>query len=848
MSLLLRMVLIGLTPLFLAGLGIFFSASWGVLLGLTLIGIGLTVWMYQHGIIRHMHLSDQAGENLQHQQSLLQAAVDNAPLMIGIKDADGRYQMINREYERQFGFSRQQIIGNRDVDVHPAETARIFRTSDLKVLESGEKMTYRAMVQSQGQWRQLETTKFPLRGADQQIVGVGLVSTDITELAASQEKFARVFHASPDWIVITRLSDSVVVEANEGFERISGHNFREAVGQPLGSFDIWVHPEQRAAIIEKLLRDGAVSDTLVQLRRRDGSVLDCIANATLIALEGEQNSHAVWIARDVTREHAVQAQFVAAFRLTPEFMSITRVSDGRYVEVNEAFERFTGYTRDEVVGRTSLELGLWNKASQRQAVLDIFKTHDVVREFPVEMRKRDGQVRVTLLNAALYKTHGERFMLVVLRDITDALQTERNLRESEARFASLFEQSPIPTSYTVDTDNYTSNHRNDAFYKTFGYSRDAQHGTLPPKQGIWAHAEDAERAQQIRLNEEAVSNWVVEVVCGDGSRRWVSLYACFIVEPHRKIVVSTLIDITDQLRARQEILDLNAQLEDRVSERTRQLQDANTELSKTFHTLSQAKDQLVQSEKLAALGALVAGVAHELNTPIGNGLTVASSLEFKTTEFTKSMAGGLTRSTLDKYVADARSASSIMVSNLTRAADLVRSFKQVAVDQTSSKRREFELQEVVSEIVLTLSPSIRHSGCTVVTDISADLRFDSYPGPLGQVLSNLINNAIIHGYGDGQGGTITMQARAAGIDEVELAVIDQGRGIESANLKRIFEPFYTTRLGQGGSGLGLHIVHNIVTGVLGGTIDVRSNPGQGAVFTLRLPVNAPALDSVAGDL
>ncbi|MBT9507416.1 AAA family ATPase [Rhodoferax sp.] len=277
---------------------------------------------------------------------------------------------------------------------------------------------------------------------------------------------------------------------------------------------------------------------------------------------------------------------------------------------------------------------------------------------------------------------------------------------------------------------------------------------------------------------------------------------------------------------------LYASLEQRVQQRTEKLEQALERLERT-------KDELVRSEKLAALGSLVAGVAHELNTPIGNGLTVASSLEFKTTRFVASMASGLTRSNLDQFVADTQFACDILVRNLSRAGELISSFKQVAVDQTSSQRRQFDLQEVASEIVLTLSPTIRHCGCAVVTDISPNLTLDSYPGPLGQVLSNLISNAMIHGYSDGQGGLIEVQARAQGQQEVELQVRDHGRGVERVNLKRIFEPFYTTRLGQGGSGLGLHIVHNIVTGVLGGQIEVQSTPGEGTVFTLRLPLRAP---------
>lgn len=251
------------------------------------------------------------------------------------------------------------------------------------------------------------------------------------------------------------------------------------------------------------------------------------------------------------------------------------------------------------------------------------------------------------------------------------------------------------------------------------------------------------------------------------------------------------------------------------------------------------RESKVQAGKLAALGALVAGVAHELNTPIGNGLMVASALEDKAREFAVSMESGLRRSALDQFITETQFASSLLVRNLTRAGNLVSNFKQVAVDQANSPRRVFELHAVVAETVLMLASAIRNSGCQIVTDIDHRLVLDSYPDPLGQVLVGLLNNAMVHGFGLGHPGTISVKARAVGEHDVEITVRDDGRGIDPNHLGRIFDPFFTTRLGQGGSGLGLHIVHNLVTGVLGGRIEVHSALGAGAEFRLRLPLTLP---------
>jgi signal transduction histidine kinase len=194
---------------------------------------------------------------------------------------------------------------------------------------------------------------------------------------------------------------------------------------------------------------------------------------------------------------------------------------------------------------------------------------------------------------------------------------------------------------------------------------------------------------------------------------------------------------------------------------------------------------------------------------------------------------------LENYLGDAGKAGDILMRNLQRAADLVTGFKQVAVDQTSSQRRKFSVAEVVSEIMLTLWPTVRKTAFTVGQHIPESLMMDSYPGPLGQVITNLVNNALLHGFEGRQSGSVAICAEAAGEGWLELSVKDDGVGIPPANLNRIFDPFFTTKLGAGGSGLGLNITHNIVTGILGGRIRVHSEPGAGTTFTLSLPLVAP---------
>jgi signal transduction histidine kinase len=261
----------------------------------------------------------------------------------------------------------------------------------------------------------------------------------------------------------------------------------------------------------------------------------------------------------------------------------------------------------------------------------------------------------------------------------------------------------------------------------------------------------------------------------------------------------------------------------------------------TYQRLQDAQTQLVSQEKLAALGSLMAGVAHELNTPIGNSLLIASTLHAKTTEIEQLMNGpGLKRSDLSNFIADAQKASTLVMRGLTSAADLVSSFKQVAVDRTTEQRRNFNLHLVCHEIIATMMNRVRAASHEIDLDVPEVIGMDSYPGPFGQVITNFINNALLHAFDGKPGGKMMLSAKLVGDTRVIVQFRDNGGGISPEHLHRIFDPFFTTKLGQGGSGLGLSISYNIVTSLLGGQVTVNSSADEGTTFTLDLPLTAPA--------
>ena len=255
--------------------------------------------------------------------------------------------------------------------------------------------------------------------------------------------------------------------------------------------------------------------------------------------------------------------------------------------------------------------------------------------------------------------------------------------------------------------------------------------------------------------------------------------------------------------------------------------------------LRRAQQNLIQAEKMASLGSLVAGVAHEINTPLGNTLTASSHMHDKITELRTMLDENRLRKTdLVAFIDLLSETTRLMVSNCERAAELVQSFKQVAVDQTSGERRTYDLKRYIDEILVSLRPSFRKTRHQVRVECPENLEIDGFPGAMSQVLTNFLMNSLMHAYAPEQAGTLLIRVSILTDGMVELIYSDDGRGIRAEHLGRIYDPFFTTARSSGGSGLGLHIVYNIVTSNLQGTIDVKSEVGRGTSFILRFPRRA----------
>lgn len=281
---------------------------------------------------------------------------------------------------------------------------------------------------------------------------------------------------------------------------------------------------------------------------------------------------------------------------------------------------------------------------------------------------------------------------------------------------------------------------------------------------------------------------------------------------------------------------LNLDLERRVDQRTKALTETNSKLEESIQILRETKSQLIHSEKMAALGNLVAGISHEVNTPLGIGVTSATSLVEEVGNIEKQFQdGSMKRSDLENFFAHSHLAGDILLKNLDRASNLIRSFKQVAVDQATNEYRLINLHTYFDEILLSLHPQYKHTSISIENAADEKLQCFTNPGAIYQIISNLVLNALLHAFEKGQSGQIKISARQHG-NEVEIICQDNGKGISEQNLTRVFDPFFTTRRGSGGTGLGLNIVYNLVNIQLGGEIQIESVVNSGTTFRIRFPL------------
>lgn len=407
-------------------------------------------------------------------------------------------------------------------------------------------------------------------------------------------------------------------------------------------------------------------------------------------------------------------------------------------------------------------------------------------------------------------------------------QRERLLNQSQTELELILRAAPTPISVEqLNQDGFQLHKVNQAWLETFGFEDKASAIAAFAECRLWSSVTDKARLMQQVQQDGQVLAFGVWLKAADNKEFLAEVSATLVNTETEPLLVTVYDDMTDHYALQSQLMALNDQLEQRVLVRTEELQA-------TISTLEKTQQELIQSEKLAALGNMVAGIAHELNTPVGNAVMAASRLRADYQALNAKLSSGLTKKDFEAFLAQGKDSTNILDRNLQRAAEIIRSFKQVAVDQTSLQRRQSYLHEILDDVLVMLQPSIRKSGHKVsLQGTTEPILLDTYPGPLEQVLINLIQNALLHAFDKPAGQVLITVSQQD--PWVILSVADNGKGIPIALQSKIFEPFFTTRLGQGGSGLGLSLVHNMVTGILKGQLRVESMPGEGSRFWVTIP-------------
>src|SRR6195256_2657125 len=538
---------------------------------------------------------------------------------------------------------------------------------------------------------------------------------------------------------------------------------------------------------------------------------------------------------DAAREAAVRA--LAEQRLAEEsYRKLFEGSvDGIYVttpagallNANPALARMMGYDgpQDLINGIGDVAQSIYVHPVARAEYQALMRRDGMVREFEYQVRARDGKVLWLSDSASAVRNEAGEIIRYegTVRDITDQKRAEDAIAEGRRLLQMVIDTVPAVINVKDKRLQYVLMNRYMA--GIFGIEPTEAIGrTTSDLMSRYGAQKTDENDKRVLVAGRELGFYEEEYLDSSGNMRQWLVNKLPILDASGEIenIVTVALDIGERKRG-----DL-------------EMRKAKDAAEAALRNLRETQNSLIEAEKLAALGRLVAGIAHEVNNPVGISLTVASALERKTALFAGEVArGDLRRSSLTDFLETSRDASSQLVANLNRAAELITSFKQVAADRNYSDQRSFDLGDLTEQVVMSLRPGLRKHNLALNVDCQPNLTMNSYPGPYGQVLTNLFLNSVAHAFPDGKAGAVDIQVRESGKDNVEILFSDNGCGMSLDVRRRAFDPFFTTRRDQGGTGLGLHIVYSIVTNRLGGRLDLDSEPGGGTRIQIILPRIAP---------
>jgi len=770
-----------------------------------------------------------------HGEALFRLAVEASPNAMVMVDHEGRIALVNAQTEKLFGYARDELIGQRiemlvpqrHREHHPGQRTQYFGAPSTRSMGIGRDLYG---LTRDGREIPVEIGLNPLKTEAGTFVLASII--DITErkriedaVRRGEARFRLMVSSVKDYAILMLDPQGLVASWNEGAQRLKGYTEQEILGRHFSMFypgdDVAAgRPDRELA---RAREQGRLEDEGWRLRK-DGSRFWASVIITPMLDESGTLTGYSKVTRDITERKRSEERFRLVVEAAPNAMIMVD-ADGRITLVNAQTEKLFGYPREELIGQAVEMLVPMGNRHGHPDLRKGYFTQPQTRYMGVGRdlygQTRDGRQVPIEIGLNPINTAEGLFVLASIIDITER-------KRAEERFRMVVEAAPnamimVDASGRVTLVNAQTE-------KLFGYPREELIGhpveMLVPQGGRSGHPKLRESYFHMPQTRSMGVGRDLYGLTRDGRQVPIEIGLNPISTAEGLFVLASIIDITERKRGELELRTLNQTL-------ALQIDETSAALSK----LQVAQGQLVQAEKLASLGGLVAGIAHEINTPVGIGVTAASHLDNEVRAMDRAVAGGtLTKSQFERFRTSLAQSSDIILMNLRRAAELIQSFKRVAVDQSSDERRRIHLKAYFEEVLVSLRPKMKTTPHRIELDCPEELELDTIPGAWSQVLTNLVVNALSHAFEPGQPGLMRIRVDRFG-EMLRVRFDDTGRGIPTENLAKIFDPFFTTRRGQGGTGLGLHIVFNLVHQTLGGSISVESAPGTGTCFTILLPMH-----------